>query len=78
VVHPTQQHLDSHEAEDGGQTEAQVDKTGHGGGEKEVQRPQTHDREGDRCEDEERLAGYAEDGGDRVDSEDHVGGLNGD
>ena len=46
-----------------------------GAGQQEVQRPQPQDGEDVGGEDDERVAGHGEDGGDRVDGEEDVGAL---
>jgi hypothetical protein len=72
------EHAGGGEGEDGGQAEVQEAELAQHVGEQEEERTETHDGEDVRGVGEEWVAGDGENGGDGVEGEDDVGGLDGD
>lgn len=77
LVQGVQHQLDADEAEDDRQAVAEVDQLLQQAADEEVQLAQTHQGEGVGREDDVRVLGEAEDRGDRVQGEQHVGGADG-
>ena len=73
LVQGVQDELDADEAEQDGETDAEVDEPLEQAADEEVELPQTHQREDVRREDEVGLLGQAVDRGDRVEREEQVG-----
>ena len=71
-----EQHLDADEAQDDAQAIVKISEVAGDGGQGEVEGTEPEDGEYVGGEHDKRVAADGEDGGDRVDGEGHVGGLN--